>query len=806
MSRQRALKKQSRKRTRSVWMAAGTLAAYAAVRPTARALPAETAYGAAGGAGAPATLPVRRFEIAPGPLGAVLEAYRAVSGIKVNVPDAGLLQIPSPGVKGVISVEVALKQLLVGTSLGFRFTAADAAALSFDASEETVVTGEAPLEISPKFTQPLLDTPKTISVVPQELMEEQANTTLRDALRNVAGISIAAGEGGFQGDSLTLRGFSARNDIYIDGMRDFGSYYRDPFHLQQVEVLKGPSSSEFGRGSTGGVINQSTKLPTLQPTLDAELSFGTADAYRVTADVNRPIPGLGSGSAFEISAMGNQNHVAGRDITENHRWGVAPSVAFGLDGPTQLTLAYFHLTAKDIPDYGVPWYFNEPAPVDRSNYYGFEEGSFLDTGADMGTIRLTHEFSPNFSIRDQARYARYTRDGRITEARLPSSVTPVTPLDQIQVNRNQIAAESTETFLQNQLDATFEFKTGSLDHTLVSGIEFGRETSDPIRRQYSGVPTTSLLHPDPHDEFAGTASISSRVDATSSTFAAYALDTVAIGKFQVTAGVRWDRFDTEYRQAVPTPTELSRVDEMLNWRAAITYKPRSNGTIYFDAGTSSNPSAEALSLSVANVNLDPEKNRTFEVGTKWDLLDDKLALRMALFRIEKLNAREPAPNDPSLNVLAGKQRVQGGEIEASGPITSFWRLNLAYAYLDARLIESRYYPQFVGARLANVPENTFRLWNMLDLPWQFQLGAGVHYVGARTASTTAPFDPVTGLLKEAPSYVTVDAMVRRPITQALLLQLNLYNLSDTTYHDQLHPSHIVPGQGRGVFVGVAAKF
>ena len=806
MSRQRALKKQSRKRTRSVWMAAGTLAAYAAVRPSARALAAEAAAGTAAGAAAPATLPVRRFAIAPGPLGAVLEAYRTTSGVKVTVPDAGLLQIPSPGVTGVLSVEVALKQLLAGTSVGFRFTSADAAELTLDASEEMVVTGETPLEITPKFTQPLLDTPQTISVVPQELMKEQANTTLREALRNVAGVSIAAGEGGFQGDSLTLRGFSARNDIYIDGMRDFGSYYRDPFHLQQVEVLKGPSSSEFGRGSTGGVINQSTKLPTMQPSLGAELYVGTAETYRATADINQTIPGLGTGSAFQLSVMGNQNHVAGRDITENRRWGVAPSVAFGLDGPTQLTLAYFHLAAKDIPDYGVPWYFNQPAPVDRANYYGFEEGSFLDTGADMGTLRFIHEFTPEISIRDQARYAHYTRDGRITEARLPSSATPDTPLDQIQVTRNQIATESTETFLQNQLDATFEFKTGSLGHTLVSGIEFGRETSDPTRRAYSGVPTTSLLRPDPHDEFAGTASISSQVDTTANTFAAYALDTVAIGNFQLTAGFRWDRFDTDYVQTLPTPTQLSRVDEMPNWRAAIAYKPRSNGTIYFDAGTSSNPSAESLSLSVANVNLDPEKNRTFEIGTKWDLLDNQLALRVALFRTEKLNAREPDPNDPSLNVLAGKQRVQGGEIEASGAITKAWRVNLAYSHLDGRLIESEYYPQFIGARLANVPENTFRLWNMFNLPWELQLGAGVNYVGARTASTTAPFDPVTGLLKEAPSYVTFDAMVRRPISEALMLQLNLYNLGNTTYYEQLHSAHIVPGQGRGALLGLAANF
>jgi catecholate siderophore receptor len=787
-------------------MAAGTLVAYSAVRPSTRALAATTVPSEAGTAGAPAALPVRRFEIPEGPLAAVLEAYRAASGVRVRVPDPAVLQIPSHGVTGVLSVEVALRQILVGTSLGFRFTSSDTADLTFDAQESLEVSGQVPVNISPKFTEPVRDTPQTINVVPTETMEEQATSTLRDALRNVAGISIAAGEGSFQGDSLTLRGFSARNDIYIDGMRDFGSYYRDPFHLQQVEVLKGPASSEFGRGSTGGVVNQSSKAASLQPFVGADLFLGTAQTYRVTADFTQPLLSLGEGSAFQLALMGNDAQVAGRDVAENRRFGVAPSVGFGLDGPTRLTLSYFHQTAKDIPDYGVPWYFDKPAPVDRSNYYGFESGSFLNTGADMGTIRFEHDFSPKVSLRDQARYAAYSRDGRITEARLPSSATPETPLDRIQVTRNQIAVESSESFLQNQLDTTFRFGTGRLQHTLVAGVEFGRETSDPTRRTYTGVPTTSLLHPDPSDPFAGAATISSRVETTADTFAAYALDTVAFGDFQVTGGFRWDRFSTDYEQSVAPAVRLSRADEMPNWRAAIVYKPRPNGTIYFDAGTSSNPSAEALSLSTANVNLDPEENRTYEVGTKWDLSGGRLAVRLAAFRTEKLNAREPDPNDPSVNVLAGKQRVDGVELEASGRIAEGWRANVAYAFLDAKLVESEFYPQSVGARLANVPENTFRVWNVFSLPWQVDLGAGVNYVGSRTASTTAPDDPVTGRLKEAPGYWTFDAMIRRPLTPALDLQLNLYNLGNTTYYDQLHPGHIVPGAGRWALVGVAAHW
>jgi catecholate siderophore receptor len=786
-------------------MTAGTLLAYSAVRPAPQALAARIDT-SPGGAGPAAALPVRRFEIPAGPLGAVLEAYRAASGVRVRVPDPALLQIPSGGVTGVLPVEAALRQILAGTSLGFRFASSDTVDLTLDAQESLEVTGTAPVNVSPKFTEPVRDTPQTISVVDAEVMEEQATSTLRDALRNVAGLSIAAGEGGAQGDNLTLRGFTARNDIYIDGMRDFGSYYRDPFDLQQVEVLKGPASSEFGRGSTGGVVNQTSKQPSLQPYVGADLFLGTAQNYRVTADVSQPLPGIADGAAFQLAVMGNDGQVAGRDVAENRRWGVAPSIGFGLDGPTRLTLAYFHLSAKDIPDYGVPWYFDQPAPVTRSNYYGFEDGSFLDTTADMGTLRFEHDFSGTVSLRDQARYARYTRDARITEARIPASVTPETPLDRIGVTRNQIAVDSTETFLQNQLDATFRFTTGALAHTLVGGIEFGRETSDPTRFTYSDVPTTSLLHPEPSDPFAGTSAVTSRVETTADTFAAYALDTVSIGKFQVTGGFRWDRFSTDYTQSVAPALALSRVDSMPNWRAAIVYKPRAEGTIYFDAGTSSNPSAETLALSSANVNLDPEKNRTYEVGTKWDLDRGRISASLALFRTEKLNAREPDPNDPAVNVLAGTQRVNGVEVELAGRVTSGWRANLSYAFLDAKLVESQFYPQAVGARLANVPQNTFRIWNVFSLPWSIDLGAGTNYVGSRTASSTVPNDPVTGLLKQAPGYWTFDAMIRRPLTTAVDLQLNLYNLGNTTYYDQLHPAHIVPGAGRSALAGVSAHW
>ena len=282
-----------------------------------------------------------------------------------------------------------------------------------------------------KLTQPLVDTPQSITVIPQQLMEDQGVTAVREALRNVPGISLAAGEAGAQGDSLTLRGFNARNDFYLDGMRDFGSYYRDPFNLNEIEVLKGPASILFGRGSTGGVINQVSKQPQLAPITAGTGTVGTDRTFRFTTDIDRPIEGVPN-SAFRLNLMGNLNGMSARDAAEYRRFGIAPSVAFGIGTDTRLTLSYFHLQEDNVPDYGLPWFFASPAPVARHNFYGFPNDDFLRTQVDIGTVKFEHDFNDHVTIRDQFRYANYQRAGRITEPQMIyTGVTPNTPLSQI---------------------------------------------------------------------------------------------------------------------------------------------------------------------------------------------------------------------------------------------------------------------------------------------------------------------------------------------------------------------------------------
>jgi catecholate siderophore receptor len=626
-------------------------------------------------------------------------------------------------------------------------------------------------------------------------------------------------------------------------MRDFGSYYRDSFNYQEVEVLEGPSSVTFGRGSTGGVINQESKTPVDHRIVLVEGDFGTDITRRFTADINQPLESLGHGAAVRLNLMGNASNVAERDVTENRRFGVAPSFALGLGTANRLTTGYFHFQEDDIPDYGIPWYFNKSAPVARHNYYGFRDGNYLRTDVDMGTIKVEHDVSDWAILRNRFRVANNHRDARITEPQLNNAtagtITPATPLDQIAVNRNQIATLSDEGLLWDQLDATAHLNKFGMQHVIVIGAEGGRETSDPVRPTFnfvnpSGqtintVPTASLLTPNESQSFSGNSAPSSNVHVTSTSYGLYLLDTIQFGThWELIGGARFDRFLTDEKsiayptpkqavpggpivQGPPTITYPTRLDRKPSWRAAAVYKPVSYGSIYFDYGTSFNPSAEALALTVGpagtgTANLAPEFNRSYEVGTKWDLNNARFSLRADLFRTTKDNAREASPTNSLLYVLAGTQRVDGAELVLNGRVTNRWQVLSSYTYMHSRVVDSQFYPLSVGYRLANVPNNLFNLWTTYQPMQRLTIGGGGNYVDSRTASSTVPLDPTTGLVKQVPGYVVLNAMARYTLTDNVSLQANVFNLANRNYIDEIHPAHIVPGAGTSGLFGLNFRF
>jgi len=552
------------------------------------------------------------------------------------------------------------------------------------------------------------------------------------------------------------------------------------------------------------VISQERKTPATTPFVAGTASFGTDLTRRETLDINEPLPEWSTNDAFRLNLMANDSGVADRDVTENRRFGIAPSLALGLGTPSRVEFSYFHQQENDIPDYGIPWLLNGAAPVARDNFYGFRD-DFLRTDVNVGTVKAEHDFSDAITLRDQVRYANYTRDFRITEPDITNAL-PIPPLSDVSVERNEIGGHSSETMLWDQLDARAQFDTGFINHTMVAGVEGGRETSDPTRFNYTGVPGTSLFLPNEEQDFSGSSSPRTQVVTTSYSVGLYAIDTLKLGEhWDLSGGVRWDYFDASYAQFVAPALAFDQVVEKPTWRGALVWKPLPNGSVYFDYGTSFDPSAEQLSLTTATANTPPEMNETFEFGTKWDFLQNRLSLRGAIFRTDKTNAREPSPTDPTVDVVAGEERVDGLELEAIGQAAEGWRVFASYAYMKSELYSSQYYPQYVGLPLGNVPQDTFNFWSTWRLPWRFETGFGVNVVSSRTASVTAPY-AANGLLKEVPGYWTMQAMLKYTVSRHFYMQLNAYNLTDAYYDDQLHPAHIVPGPGRSVLLSLHFKF
>ncbi|MGE0746457.1 MAG: TonB-dependent receptor [Rhodospirillales bacterium] len=650
---------------------------------------------------------------------------------------------------------------------------------------------------SPKLTEPLRNTPQSINVVPRSVLDQQGITTLREALRNVPGTSIVAGEGGGpQGDNLRIRGFTANNDLYIDGLRDIAQYNRDPFNTEQIEVQKGPSSTFFGRGSTGGSVNLISKEPTLDSFYGGTVGFGTDTTKRFTGDVNQGLDTLGmGGAAVRLNFMYHDNEVADRDVVEYQRWAVAPSFAVGIGTPTRFTLSYLHQQEDNVPDYGLPILNGAVPPVDRSNWYGFKGLQTEETKVDMVTGKFEHDFSKDLSVRNQTRFVHDTRFAIVSPPRNASAVTD-------SLTRNPTGRDSVNEAFINQTDVTVKFDTAGLQHTVVTGVEFGRETYDNQAITFAGAATDSLFSPNPNTPFTGTRTNGTKTNTTTTTLGLFALDTIKIGRYvELVGGMRWDRFDADVDStpAGAATTNFGQVDEEFSWRGAIVGKPASNGSVYFSYATSFNPSAEALTLAANTTGVDPESNRLFEIGTKWDVLAGRLSLSGALFRIDKTNARTPDPLGGTVQVLDGEQRVQGFEIGFTGRITEQWNVIGGYAYLDGEIIRSNTANE-TGKTVPNTPEHAFSLWTTYDLPYNFQIGGGVQYASSRYTNNTN-----TG---KVDSYWLFDATVAYHVTENIDIRVNGYNLTDEFYIERIHGggAHLVPGAGRSVLVSTAFRF
>ncbi len=701
---------------------------------------------------------------------------------------------------------------------------------------------------SPKFTQSLQDTPQTIQIITSDLFNQQGATTLTEALRNSPGVgTFFVGENGntTTGDTLFMRGFDSSSSIFVDGVRDLGSVSRDVFNVEQIEVEKGPAGTDNGRSAPTGAINLVSKQAFARNAASASVSVGTDHQRRLTADWNQT---LGTTSALRLNVMAQDNDVIGRDEVNNKRWGIAPSFAFGLGTDTRYFLNLMYVKQDNVPDGGVPTIglpgYSSPdrtrpqialAPrVDSENFYGtrFDHD---DVTAQMATFRFEHDFSDTLKLTNVARWGKNEQDYLLTAFMVTATgATPTLTIPDINnpygwtVNRNLPTFKDQEyTILTDQLNLRADFNTGGIEHNLSTGIEITKEELKGWRYGTSGAWTpANLYNPDP-DSATGLTwfrnGAYTRAETTTGSF--YAFDTAHLtDALLLTGGIRFDRYDTDYLGHLPctannsqpcngapvgtlTTQRLKSKDTLFNWKLGAVYKVGDVASIYANYAVSQQPPGGAsLDLSPATNNAnnpiyDPQKAKTFEVGSKWNLLDDALLLTMALYQTDVSNE---VITENGVTFQGGDKRVKGIELSAVGKITDEWSVSAGYTTMDATVKQGPNVAQDGTRDLGYTPDSAFTAWTTYQLPFGLTVGGGVRYSGEMKRGT----DGAVGTPNFVKSYTVWDAVVSYAFNQNLDLRLNAYNLFDKDYVAAINKSgyRYTPGAPRSVLLSLNLRF
>ena len=698
---------------------------------------------------------------------------------------------------------------------------------------------------SSKYTAELLDTPQTVTVVTKDTMDAQGLLSLKDVLSTLPGITFGAGEGGGgYGDKINLRGFDATADITVDGVRDSGLYTRsDTFNIEALELVNGANSAFSGAGSVGGNINLVSKMAREGDAHTFTLGAGTDRYGRVTADSNFD---LDNGVAVRLNAMGHSEDVPGRDEEFRHRWGFAPSIAFGLGSDSRLTINYLHQEDNNLPQYGVPYALNDfndgPLPgVDRETYFGYRNTSRQETELDALTGIFEMDFNDNLSLRSLGRLQKVEQYSNVTALQgtwclfdgtnpftgeacatlADGSTQPAGTWSPTGGPRGNV--RDTENFIAySQTDLNARFSTGAIEHQLVAGVSFGKEDFDLDGRQAfrnadgSALPNDNNAYPlqdldDPYNIWTGpiNETLTSRSRASVSNQAVYAFDTLRFGEqWLLNLGARYEHNEGSTTNlpvaggTVTAPTVFKNEDDLFSYRAGVVYKPVQNASVYLSYANSSTPSKASVNASCndTNCNLDPEEAQNIELGAKWDVLDEKLSLTAAIFRNERTNYRLPDPdpaNVAGVQVLDGESRVDGLSLGAAGRITRQWSIFANYTFLDSEILQSvsNFCLANPGAEdcdnsatdpdpaRGNALPNTPE--HSASLWTSYALDAWTFGYGATYQGSFHPHANNAESGIETPDYVVHNAMIGYQVNDRIGLQLNLKNLADKEYYTSI---------------------
>lgn len=727
---------------------------------------------------------------------------------------------------------------------------------------DVVVTGEQVRseQASPKSTRPVRDTPQTVTILTNKVIEEQNLLTLRDVLSTVPGITFGAAEGGVApSDQITLRGYSASSDITTDGVRDSAPYSRsDPFNLEQVEVTNGANSVYNGSGSVGGSINIVTKRPQAQTAIAVQGGIGTDDYYRGTIDANVRANDL---IAVRLNAMVHQNDVPGRDVESYERWGVAPAVTIGIEGPTSLTLQYLHQEETNIPQYGVPYYKNGVSNgalpgIDRSDYFGYRNIDTQEITVDQATATFAHELSDKLSIRNLTRWQKvqqltivgppqgtFCLTGGVTPAGVACPATVPTGYYLIGGPRGNVR-DTTSELMYNQVDLSAQFATGAVEHSLVVGASAGWEkfflSTGNVYRNANGTVANasySLINwANPNEVIAGPAGFtygsnvytgpvnffeSGRQRGEVINYAVYLFDTMKLGKFELNGGVRYERNEGNYQTdtgtaatvttpqgaIVPGPRFYNNAD-LFSYRIGLVFKPVEAVTLYAAYGNAQTPSQSAVNggCTALTCNVDPETAKNYEIGAKAEI--GRALFSIAAFRNERDQYKVPS-NDPALpdQVLDGHSRVDGIAVSATGNVTPAWSITANYTYLEPKLIRSVAIGSpdpAAGAELQNVPNHSGSLYTTYTFPFGLKLGYGVTYQGSFALNLPTA---ASAVVYRSDDYLVHNASISYDITKDLSVLVNVKNITNELYYTRIRNNGwATPGDARSAVLTVGYRF
>lgn len=665
-----------------------------------------------------------------------------------------------------------------------------------------------------KGNQALRDIPQSVTVMTEKLMADRNLDDFREVLRTTAGISFVAGETGEE--DVRLRGFSLgqAGDIYTDGMRDGVLYERDTFNNDRIEVLKGSASMLFGKGSTGGVVNQVNKQPLLMNQHETNVTLGSGNERRATGDFNWQ---TGEDAAFRLNAMAHEADHWGATVKKR---GIAPTYRWGIGTRDEFAVSLYHLEVEGRPLYNHPWFLSNGSSgtilpmLPAKNYYGLAS-DHQNTSATYGTLEHLHRFDGQAELRTRLRHGRYDRDLLASAIRFAPGTTLANLGPNTTLTRSPKGRTGTSDLTQLQSDYSDQFTLGGLQHKLLAGVDYYQD--DAQRNQNfpgaaSGLNTTVGT---PND---GAAFADKRGNPALNTFTArnlgfYAQDTISLTRsVKAIAGLRYDRFHARYN--TPAGLGSERSDGLWSPRLGMLYQPSDTASYYVSYGTSYNTSGDTYQYATAvnagtqrASNTPPEKSRNVEIGGKFDLFERRAVLGVAAFYSEKFNERNTDPDTAATQeLLSGKRHAAGMEFNLAGRITPQWEVFANHTWIPRARIDASNQvlaasgggAQVQGDRTALTPKHSASLWTTYRLTPQWRVGAGLNYRGQQ--------NPEGARNIVAAAFTTMDAMAEYQLSEKHVIKLNVSNLTNKLYADTLYRGFYAPGAPRIVQLSLKSSF